>query len=167
MEKWRKIRSYSKYEINRNGEVRNVDTHEAIEPTIDRKGNLVVSLVNMNGIKHAYRIDELLTETYVTDRPNEFYIVKHKDGNFENMDVENLEWVLKPLEDLPRDTLYRNVVIYCPETKKSYYNIYAASEELHVNCRNIADSLISGKPCEVKSGHYTELYHFEVVRIED
>lgn len=58
-----------------------------------------------------------------------------------------------------KDIPYTYTVVRCLETGKEYYNIYAASEELGITCKDIAQSIID------RTGRVKYQYHFEVVDI--
>lgn len=165
---WRKIKLCPNYKINAYGEIMNVSTREIVDTYSNGDGIIFVNLLNTNGINKRYRVDMLIAEAFVKTRPNKYYILNYKDGNSTNISPDNLEWIMRPINELTKSELYRNAIIRCVETGKEYYNIYAANDELDVSCKSIADSILYGKTCKTTSGkRCSERYSFEVVRLED
>lgn len=88
------INNYPNYEIDENGNVRNVKTKkilkQLIKQTKDRCKYKGVYLYNKNGRKHFF-IHRLVASAFIPN-PNGYSQVNHKDENTQNNTVNNLEW---------------------------------------------------------------------------
>lgn len=79
------------YEISSNGKVRNLKTRRMLRPGKDKCGYLHVSL-SKNGKTKTLKIHRLVANAFIENFEN-LPQVNHKDGNKENNNVNNLEWV--------------------------------------------------------------------------
>ena len=86
MENWRLIDENSKYEVNNEGQVRNVKTGRLLKPFLSHNGYLKVSLGGKNRMIHR------LVALAFLPNPNNYPFINHKDEDKENNSVENLEW---------------------------------------------------------------------------
>lgn len=75
------------YEITKDGQVINKNTHHILKPQPNAKGYLRVSIS-----KKLVFVHRLVAEKYVPN-PNNLPQVNHKDGNKLNNNADNLEWV--------------------------------------------------------------------------
>jgi hypothetical protein len=92
---WKKIKDWENfYEINENGEIRNIKTNKLIIGDINNVGYPRVCLYHTeNGkqIKKRYFRHRLVAQHFI-DNPNNLPEVNHKDNNKLNCNVDNLEW---------------------------------------------------------------------------
>ena len=92
---WKRIKNWENfYEINENGEIRNIKTNKLIIGDINNAGYPRVCLYHTeNGeqIKKRYFRHRLVAQHFI-DNPNNLPEVNHKDNNKLNCNVENLEW---------------------------------------------------------------------------
>lgn len=90
MERWSQIPN-THYSISSEGRVRNDETNKmkSIDATSD--GYNKVDLYS-NGNRTSVRVHRLVAEAFIPN-PNELPQINHIDGNKENNNVKNLEWV--------------------------------------------------------------------------
>ena len=87
---WRTINTNLGYEISDEGQVRNKKTGKILKGIPDKDGYLRVHLYNP--IKNFY-VHRLVAQAFL-DSPKENQTeVHHKDGNRQNNNINNLEWV--------------------------------------------------------------------------
>lgn len=101
---FKEIPNYTGYLINKDGKVFSKKYHKLMEPSIGKKGYVILSLIRDDGAKKTKYMHHLLLSTFkpedynkVTKHSgiNEFhgvrYVVNHIDGNKQNNDLSNLE----------------------------------------------------------------------------
>lgn len=89
-ENWTKIKNYSNYSCNRNGQIRNDFINRFFRSSVDPEGYLIVTL-RENGIRKNFKVHRIIAETFIPNpdnKPTVNHINKNKDDNR----VENLEW---------------------------------------------------------------------------
>lgn len=94
MSEYRKIKSLKfLYEINSKGKIRNVKSKKPIRGYVEKNGYVRVRFENkcLGGVVRT-TVHRLVAEAFI---PNPYNLpeVNHKDGNRQNNDVSNLEWV--------------------------------------------------------------------------
>lgn len=91
---WKPIPEFSRYEINKNGDVRNRITGKPIKERCNEHGYHVVSLVSdIDGKTYVRKVHRLVLITFVGYDPNpERKNVNHLDGNKDHNYISNLEW---------------------------------------------------------------------------
>lgn len=91
---WKPIPEFSRYEINMNGDVRNISTGLPIKDRCNETGYHVVSLVRDNDNKTCVRkVHRLVLITFLGYDPNpERKNGNHLDGNKDHNYLSNLEW---------------------------------------------------------------------------
>ena len=62
---------------------------------VDANGNKVVTLYDEHGRPHTRSVAEVVLETFVGPRPVG-HVVRFKDGNRLNCELDNLEWAAAP-----------------------------------------------------------------------
>lgn len=90
MEMWRMIYEFPRYEISSSGRCVNGDTGKLIRPhVID--GLYQVYYFHHHSHKYKRMVGRLVLTAFVRD-PRRGEIVRHKDGDLLNDNLENLEW---------------------------------------------------------------------------
>ena len=91
MNDFKTLNNFSKYEINREGELYNKNTNYQLKGTLV-KGYIQVSIINDTTGKAQLRLlHRLVAETFL-ENPNNYDEVDHIDNNKINNNVENLRW---------------------------------------------------------------------------
>lgn len=93
MEKWTTIQEASNYEVSTYGNIRNKTTQKILKGRLTKSGYLQVSLKIDETNKFSNRYIHRLVAIYWIDNPEDKREVNHKDGNKENNNINNLEWV--------------------------------------------------------------------------
>ena len=93
MEKWTTIQEASNYEVSTYGNIRNKITQKILKGRLTKSGYLQVSLKIDETNKFSNRYIHRLVAIYWIDNPKNKREVNHKDGNKENNNINNLEWV--------------------------------------------------------------------------
>lgn len=88
---WVTIKEFPKYEISKNGRVRNKETEHIKTPSRGGRGYPVVSL--WHDKKQYLRTIHILLGRAFIPNPDEKPQINHIDGNKENYALDNLEWV--------------------------------------------------------------------------
>lgn len=85
------IKGYENYQIDENGNILNTVTHKMLKGSIGEHGYKYYRL-SKDGVKKMFYAHRLVAETYIPN-PENLPVVNHKDGNKQNNNVDNLEWV--------------------------------------------------------------------------
>lgn len=88
---------YSRYEINRNGIIRNFLTNQIKKTRLNEQGYVIVSLVNdlvQNGIYkiNVVRVHKIVILNYVGEAPSSKHTIDHINCNKIDNTVDNLRW---------------------------------------------------------------------------
>lgn len=92
-EQWKIIKEASNYEISNTGKVRNRISLRVLKGRRNKGGYLQVSLKIDETQKFSNKYIHRLVAQYWIDNIENKKEVNHKDGNKENNNIENLEWV--------------------------------------------------------------------------
>jgi hypothetical protein len=87
---WKKIKDYSNYEVSNTGKIRNINLNKELKLS-SNTGYLYIFLSKNNKRSKGY-IHRLVAESFL-EKTNDKLVVNHKDGNKENNNIENLEWI--------------------------------------------------------------------------
>ena len=100
----------SKYYVDGNGNILNMNTNKMLKPQKCRAGYLRVNLVRDDGKRKAFSIHRLVAIRYVVGRTKLHNEVNHIDGDKSNNYYKNLEWVTRK-ENMAhaRETLKRKM----------------------------------------------------------
>ena len=90
MERWSQIPNMH-YSISSEGRVRNDETNKMKSMDVTSDGYHKVDLYS-NGKRTSVRVHRLVAEAFIQN-PNKLPQINHIDGNKENNNVKNLEWV--------------------------------------------------------------------------
>lgn len=97
-EEWRPILGYSKYMVSNFGRVKSylytLKCFQLIKPFPNKNnGRLYVALVDDKGKKHNIQLSRIVGFSFISGWSEEKNTINHKDGNVQNNNVSNLEWV--------------------------------------------------------------------------
>ena len=148
MEYWKDIKDHEEYyEISSLGRVRNKKTQEILIGDVNNIGYKRVVLNKPT--KKRYFIHRLVAYHFVKGY-SENLVVNHKDGNKQNNDMNNLEWVTKSENDLHAFKMglrkvypaqFRKIIesfdLETKETIKRFKNVDECCKELNVARSNI------------------------------
>lgn len=92
--------AYFRYEISKDGEIRQSSDHKIIRPFVQYEKPFVRLL--SDDFKHTlqFRLDRLVALMFLPLEPRPFCIIKdklwlyHKDGDYTNLDLDTMEWRL-------------------------------------------------------------------------
>ena len=88
--KFEPIKNHPRYEISREGIIRNAETKAIKSQYVGSTGYYMVSF-SYGGKSKPQRVHRLLASTYIVGS-DEKSCINHKDGNKLNNDLDNLEW---------------------------------------------------------------------------
>ncbi|MGB8783489.1 MAG: tyrosine-type recombinase/integrase [Terriglobales bacterium] len=93
-EQWRDVSGYDGiYQVSDQGHVRNTHTSKILQPVRIKNGRLYVSL-SSDGFQRKCTVHSLVAAAFLGDCPPKHEIT-HKDGDYTNNAVENLEYVTR------------------------------------------------------------------------
>ena len=158
-ETWKTIDGFKIYEVSNTGKVRNKKTKRLIKGEIQKGGYIRLSLWN-DEKKHKHKlIQRLVAEAFIENHSEQRIYVNHIDGNKNNNNVSNLEWVTNK-ENLTHSikVLKQHIKpLRCVETGETFESILAASQAYKVDRTNIS-KCCNGK---LKSAGR---YHWEFIK---
>ena len=141
-----------KYFISTRGVIRNIKTNKCLTP--QDTGYLHVRIPHGDQTINV-RIHRAVAETFLP-RPEGCDVVNHKDGNKQNNDVSNLEWVsqsenvLHSLEQRSGEIIPDDFIVTVPVSGFRTYHIKAVSKEA-------AKEVIKSGGTTPRSQHFEEL----------
>lgn len=120
--------SNSNYLIDKNGNIYNNITNKQIKASLDKDNYPVVNLDGKN-----YRIARLVLRTF-NDTPNHSFLnVKYRDGNKQNVHLDNLYWEDENIPNL-KEEKWKKIFL---DGKKTFYSI-----SNYGRCRNDSKNTI-------------------------
>jgi len=95
MTQWKEINGYPDYAISDDGQVKSIRFNRLLKPSRNGKGGDGYQYINLikNGIKKTTAVHKLVIEHFGSPKPDEHFIIDHKDTNKINNKNSNLEWV--------------------------------------------------------------------------
>lgn len=90
---WKDIKGYERYEVSKDGRVRNKETGYVMKKRLTFDGYVKVTLT-VNGKSKDFRVHRLVAEAFIPNPENK-PTVNHEDGNKENNHVSNLKWATR------------------------------------------------------------------------
>lgn len=148
MNNWKDIVGYEGYyQVNSNGQIRNVNTGKVLIGDVNNIGYKRVTLYSP--IKKRFFVHHLVAKHFC-DGYKDGLVVNHKDGNKLNNCAENLEWVTRSENDLHAFKLGLRSVYPCTfkhvveaydlktgEIYKTYKNVQECCDDLNVQRSNV------------------------------
>ena len=89
---WKTINGYPNYEISSSGLVRSTRFDRILKGSKNNGGYEYVNLI-YNRIKKTTSVHKLVMEHFGPAKPIEGMVIDHKDGNKDNNNLSNLEWI--------------------------------------------------------------------------
>lgn len=149
------IKGYEEYQIDTNGIVYTKKGHP-MKYSLNHNGYCIINLSIHNKIK-GFGIHTLVAKQFISnDKPLEKTQVNHKDGNKQNNNVDNLEWVT-PKENVRHciDVLGEHLGAKNPNAKK----IKGIDKNTHEE-KYVFDSIVDGAKYFCKDGeNYRYIQH--------
>lgn len=153
MEIWKDIIETSNYAVSSLGRIKNTKTNRLLNPSELGNGYKQVSLKMNDTGKFKKEYIHRLVAKYFIENPDNKKEVNHKDGNKNNNNMDNLEWVT-PSENqkhkydvLKSKTSNRLIGQYTKDDKfiQSYDSIISAVKAVGLKSRSGLDSVLYGK----------------------
>ena len=151
---WRPIEGYENYSVSNTGLVRNESTGRYLAFSKDRYGYLHTSL-SKNGIVKQFGVHRVVAKTFIPN-PDCLATVDHKNGDKEDNNVSNLQW-LSYGDNLEKYWKNHRKPVVCIESGVVYQSAYHAATELGLTQSHIAEV------CNKKRKHEKHL-HFEYLQ---
>lgn len=132
------IKGWEMYQVDTNGNVYSKQG-KIMKPSINHNGYLVVNFYH-NHIRKGFGVHTLVATTFIEHKNYENQ-VNHKDGNKQNNNVENLEWVT-PKENIQHSINilgYNKIGINNPNAKK-IFGYDKNTNELKYKFNSLADA---------------------------
>ena len=158
MIEWRTIQDYPSYEVSNTGEVRlrrytklyDDGTKEVVLPVLVKKYHQNgYEYVNISGSPHS--VHRLVAKAFLSN-PNNYSIVRHKDGNKSNNCVENLTWQSNRYDrksvvstHIELFTTSAGKRVKCLENGKIFISIKAAAMYYNIPYDRLVYSVHSGR----------------------
>lgn len=136
MSEYRKIKSLKfLYEVNENGDVRNVKSKKPVKGYLERNGYIRMKFENkcLGGVIRT-TAHRLVAEAFIQN-PDNLPEVNHIDSNRSNNHVSNLEWVTH--SENMKHSYHKGINqeplrIHCEETRKAVTNSYIEFESISI-----------------------------------
>lgn len=136
---WKQINDFSNYEINENGEIKNIKTNKLIIGDNNSTGYPRVSLVDDHGNNKRFFRHRLVAMIFV-DNPNHYDEVNHKDCNIKNYKSNNLEWCSKRQNELHSrihgSKIYKPFLVIWNNNKQEVFNTKTELSN-KINCSSV------------------------------
>ena len=92
MEEWKQITGYPDYSISNYGNVKSNRYNRLLKPSSNNQSYLYVNLIK-DRRKKTTAVHKLVIDHFGTDCPSAGFVVDHIDGNKQNNQIKNLQWV--------------------------------------------------------------------------
>jgi len=148
-EEWRCVAEYEGlYEVSNLGRIRSLDHTTVDTKNIERsfKGRVLslstdshgynIKTLYLNGERCAFRLHRLIAQAFISN-PNDLPYIDHVDGNKENNNINNLEWVTAQ-ENTERyhskieSSSKYNKVSFSPSHKKWIAQLLVDGKSIHI-----------------------------------
>jgi hypothetical protein len=152
--KWKKIEGYENYSVSDTGLVMNTRTGRILAFAKDKDGYLSAGIPK-NGKVQKFRVHRLVAQAFIPN-PNCLATVDHKNGNKEDNNASNLQW-LSYGDNLEKYWEKHRKPVVCLESGVVYPSAYRAAAELGLMQPHITEV------CNKKRKHEKHL-HFEYLQ---
>lgn len=124
---WKKVNGYTNFSVSNDGQIRNDNTGRIYKTWLDSNGYPSLHLG-----KDIKRVHKIVAEAFI-ENPYNLPEVNHKDGNKENNNEDNLEWVTHSCNVLHSYRFHGShttseKAVICIETDKAYPNANEAAK---------------------------------------
>lgn len=119
------------YFINDSGEIRNINTGNYIKKKIERDGYVRVSLMKKSGGTTYVQLHRILMMAFKPVENMQYLQVNHKDGNKQNNNFDNLEWVT-PQENIKHSINHKLTQFNYLQGEKTNFAHYTEQDALKV-----------------------------------
>ena len=154
MEEWKNIIESTNYSVSKSGYIKNNVTNHILKGRLNKSGYLQVSIKIQEDNKFHNRYIHRLVAEYWIENPENKPEVNHKDGNKQNNNYINLEWVTASENQKHRHSIgitktsNRRIAKVDPNTKeiiKVYNSIREATEAEKIIGENSISAVLSGR----------------------
>lgn len=160
-EEWRTIPNYENYLISNKGRIYNIKYHRELTRSIATHGYLQVGL-SKNGVTKLFLIHRLVMKIFNPIEDYHKYDVNHIDGNKQNNNLDNLEWIshqnnVKYNFDILQNTKtqYKLLVTNLITNEKKYYiTLKECSNDIGISCITISKYVNLKQPYIKKNKKY-------------
>ena len=169
-EQWKWIPRFEfRYEISNLGRIRGMNEGEIV-PVIQENG-LSKVVLRKNGQTTNTFVHFLLATTFIPN-PQKHRYIRWKDGNKQNLSLDNLEWFTPdnqkpspvPAQNKPKDSPF-NKPVKCTTTGKIYKNMMLAAREYGVIPIIIKWLCDNDKPLPTDKFEYVDENEVEAIEI--
>ena len=122
---------FSRYEINENGEIKNIISNSFLKPWVINSGYKVINIYSDNSKTYRVLIHRLVAENFIHEIPEKM-TVNHIDGNKLNNHISNLE-IISFTENV-RHAVQTGLMA----SGENNYNSKYTNEQIHEVCRLIS-----------------------------
>lgn len=131
--RWTALEEYEDYEITPQGDIRHIRYQKPLNHNLNQRGHPFVNIRNSSeGRTQSKSVAQLVAETFLSRVGPGLDSVIHRDGDFSNVNVENLAWGTrshaicyhKEIVD-PRFREYRPILE--AKTNREYGSLYEAA----------------------------------------
>lgn len=155
-----------KYQINKEGQIKSLARNIIISQRYDKKGYLIVGLINKEGKRTTKGVHRLLMETFCPMEGMENLTVNHINHIKDDNRLENLEWLSNSenIKEAYASGLHKGKrkggnnkkAVRCVETEEVFESGAAAARAIGIKSRGkIGDAISSSKRC---GGYHWEYY---------
>lgn len=141
---WKEISEYPTYEVSSLGRVR-IKKNKKIRKYGTNKQKVAFVILYSLGVPKCKAVHRLVAETFLGPVPDG-HIVKHKDGNTANNELDNLEYVeSKRAATIEKCNSTRRTEIKCMETNEVYSSFADACSHIGVSYDTLLKFINSGE----------------------
>ena len=85
------VDGFERYKVGSLGNIRSLITGKILKPYKHPNGLMTVNLCDSYGEKYQKQIHHLVADAFLPN-PDNYFFIRHKDGDRSNNCVDNLEW---------------------------------------------------------------------------
>lgn len=162
-ETWYPVKGFSKYEVNKEGQIRNTKTRRILTPHITPEGYSRVCLMSDDGLRRNLSVHGVVANTFY-DYDHETMIASYLDGDRRNNRADNVYLadrsnVMKRWYDKHDDqhtNAHARRAVRCRETGEEFISIREASRAMNVGVQSISRTIGNPK-YKTRDGYSFEL----------